>query len=120
MTLEDNMATAVDGLVNGNVYAGFLPRGLTDDVTKLPAVSYFIVAPSVEHNQQNYLRTPRYRFDVWGTDLDQILTAAGQIINALDHKQGLGFSALFQGEIDVDDPDSRLFHRVLEFLVWGN
>lgn len=117
--MESNMATAVAAVADGNIWAGFIPRQIMDDRI-FPAVGFFIVAPGVEQNQQNFIRNPRYRFDVWGENKDQILTVADAIISALDHRSGLGFSAVFQGELDVDDPDTRLFHRVLEFIVWGN
>lgn len=117
MSLEQKLYSAVKNLAGGNIYSGRLPQILTDKSTT-PAIAYWIVAGAPDITQTSFLRNPRYRFDVWGKTPVEIATVSQALIAAIDHRSGLGFTARFIGEIDVNDPQSGLFHRALEFSIW--
>lgn len=118
MSIEANMTTAVASVANGNIFNGFDPRKLTDTGI-FPLVSWALSGPVVP-NQTNFIRNPRASFYIWGRTKQQVTDTEEQIIHAIDHTGGLGFTATFIGYRDMDDAETRFYRRVIEFDVWGN
>ena len=117
MSLEENLRTATTKIAGGQIYDAQAPEKITDNLVT-PLVVYHMVSGAPNITQTSFVRNPRYRFDIYGRTKKEILAAQEDIIAAIDHKMGLGFSATFIGEQDVQEPETRLFHRFLEFSVW--
>jgi len=112
--LEQDLYTVVESLVGSRVYPGRVPEG-----SVYPAIDFIFIEGPPDQTQQDYIRNPRVRFNVWADTYDDMLNAALALRQRLDHHIG-DFSALFMGGLDLDDPETGKFHRVVDFSLWGN
>lgn len=114
MTLEANLWSLIQGLSGGRIYQTRLPQGVT-----YPAVDFRIFDGTPIQSQTSTLRNPRLRFNVYAKDPDDLVAGVNEIIGVLNHHTG-SFSALWEGEMDLQDPETGLYHRVIDFRVWSN
>jgi hypothetical protein len=112
--LEVEVGTVVGGMANGNIFPYRLPEG-----TAFPAVDFVYFEGSPIQSQTSYFRNPRLRFGIWAQTFDDMLTIFHSLLDLLDHHTGT-FSALFEGAQDIPDPETGLFHRIVDFYLWGN
>lgn len=120
--IEQTVYNQISSLAGGRVYPYRIPEEELATVV-YPAIEYRVLGDPVLQTQEKSFRHPRFRFEVWATSWDEMVTVASQIIAAIDHNSAL--HALFIGETDIDDRrtaqvavDTGLFHRVLEFYMW--
>lgn len=113
MSFEQDIYQTLQNLAGGNVFPHRLP---SDPV--FPAITYMNVGGSTQPSQQSIgVRNPRTRVEVWARNYDDLITTSEAVLATLHGNRG-SYSALFEGDQDVDDPDTGLFHRVLEFSIW--
>lgn len=114
MSFESAFYLLLKNVVGGRVYPGRLPQSPT-----LPAIDFLNVGGSSMAAQDSVgPRNPRVRLNVWAKDYDSLITTSESAISALHGNNG-SFSAIFEGDQDIDDPNTGLFHRVLEFsVIW--
>ena len=114
MSFESAFYSLLSGIASGRVYPGRLPQdGL------FPAIDFLNVGGSSMAAQNSIgPRNPRVRLNVWAKSYDDLVTTSEQVISILHGNNG-SFSAIFEGDQDIDDPNTGLFHRVLEFsVIW--
>lgn len=100
-------------MANIAVYPNRLAQGTT-----FPAINYSSVGGSPSRQQDGRLRHPRFHFNVWGTTYDEMLDAINKLMQTLDGYNSGTMSATYDGELDLDDPETNLFRRVIDFEMW--
>lgn len=114
MSFEDEFYLLMSNVAGGRVYPGRLPQPPT-----FPAVDFSNVGGSSMAAQNSIgPRNPRIRLNVWAKNYDDLITTSEKVVSVLHGNNG-SFSAIFEGDQDIDDPNTGLFHRVLEFsVIW--
>ncbi len=111
---EQNLWTLIKGYSGGRIY----PIRLPEDVV-YPAVDFRVFNGNLIQSQTSTLRNPRLRFNVYADNWDDLLAGVQEIVGGLDRHTG-AFSALWEWEQDLQDPETGLFHRVIDFRIWSN
>lgn len=114
MSLEENVWEIISGVASGNIFPYRLPEN-----TAYPAVDFIYFEGAPIRSQNGSFRNPRLRFSIWADTFDDMIGVFRNLISLLDYHKG-AFSSLFEGVQDIPDPETQLFHRVVDFYVWGN
>ncbi len=115
--------TGVAALVSTRVYPVRLPQGGT-----YPAITYSKVSGSRIRTMGSHedSANPRVQVSCWGKTYADAKGLANAVRIALDRFSGtLGgmggvdvSAILLENELDLDDPETKLYHVPLDFLVW--
>jgi hypothetical protein len=96
------------------------PLVLPEDVVVFPAISYHVISAPQSRTQTSELARPRIRLNCWGSTYAQSVDLSQKVVAALNRRQ-LGAtvaSAVMDAWSDQRDPDSGLYWRPVEFLMW--
>lgn len=116
-TLKEN--AGLSALVNGRVYPMRLPQRAT-----LPAVSYQRVSTMVYQTRDNNvgLDRPRFQFDAWADDFDDVVAMRPALIRALlslHAESNLRVDAtILTNDQDVIEPESGRYRAIIEAYIW--
>jgi hypothetical protein len=117
LAFEDTLFLSLSPFVGGRVYPLRMPENPT-----FPVILWSIIGgPRAGQAQDGGgVDNPRLRLDVWGQTYDDVVGVGVQVRALLDSRSqsDFGFSAQFEGEQDLLDPDTGSFRRILEFRIW--
>jgi hypothetical protein len=117
MSIEAKLNAVVRDIASGQVFADYMPEDISNNLIT-PVVVYTMISGPTDKTQTSFVRNPRYRFDIFGSSKPQVIAVQEELIKAIDHRPGIGISAVFDGEEDISEPESRLYHRMVDFLIW--
>lgn len=122
MSLEVELVTylgqdvVVAALIADRAYPLVLPQEPV-----LPAISYQRISdPPIRSQTGISARNPRVRFNCWDRTYDGAVALEEALIAALDSRAfgPAEVKSIYDGGLDDRDPDTGLFRRIVEFLMW--
>lgn len=126
MILEQALYSVVGSLASGHVYPIRLPREtVAGEAVLFPAIVYQLFSGSTLQAQDSRVaRHPRCRFDVWAKTPEDIANTAQTLMNALDHNAAVHALLIYEQDIsretNQEESTTNLYHRVLDFYLWGS
>ena len=113
MTMESDIYTALASIAAA--YPVTLPPNPT-----LPSVSYkFISEVQMRSHAGNNLRRRRLQVDCWAKTYTAACVLGDSVKTALDLRISAPFKLITAENVaDLSDPESGIYHRMLEFFVW--
>ena len=100
-------------LVTDSIYPHRLPEGSV----KFPAVVIYGAGGVPIDAQDAYVRVVIVRCDVWAQTFDEVVNTARDVRSVLARYNSGSMSSVYRGELDIDDPDTGMFRRTLEFVM---
>lgn len=122
MSLEVELVTylgqeaSIVAIIADRVYPLVLPQEPT-----LPAIAYQRISNRVERSQGGISAiNPRMRLNCWDRTYDGAIALEEVLIAALDSRPfgPAGAKSIYDSGLDDRDPDTGLFRRIVEFLMW--
>lgn len=111
-----NLVSGLQGLVADRVYPIRLPEPAT-----FPAITYMQVSlTTAARSQSGLVITPRMRVNCWATSYDAAQALAVQVVSALDGRLLNTDKWVLDSDMDMLEPDTGIYRRILEFFVWRN
>ena len=113
MSVETELVTLLQdaGLT---VYPLSIPEG-----GAFPCVVYQrISTPQIRSHEAVEMEHPRIQLACWGKTFAQAVVTAETVKTALDLNQIDFKLAVQEGELDLKEPESNLYRRVLDFFIW--
>src|SRR5438105_10547114 len=120
--IEQDLWTVIGSLASGRVYSHRFPEG-----SVFPVIVFRLLDTDPLQDQMASTKHPKYRFDVWAANYDDMVTTAASLRSAIDHNTTL--HGLYDDELDVPErsegvgvveAESGLYHRVIDFTMWEN
>lgn len=111
--IENDLYAVLGPLVAGHCYPLRVPEGVKGD-----ALVYTRVAgvPETDLQGASSLINARYQIDVWASEYATSRALAQSARTTL--AAASAFTALWLGDQDLTDPDTRRFRVILEFSIW--
>lgn len=116
MTLEEQVVSLLTVIpsIAGRVYPMLLPQSPT-----LPAVTYSRVSTThmYAHEGNVGLAHQRLQFSCWARTHKEAAEVSLVVRQSLEGRVvGVGFA---DNEIDFYEPDTKLYHRALDMIIWN-
>jgi hypothetical protein len=108
-------STALDTIVNGEIYPGTRFQG-----ADLPAIIFDRVSGYRVYSMSGYskLENPRFQFDLYSTSLDEIVEMTDTLYGALS--SATNFKAMpDESPQDEWDDTTEIYHRVIDISLWN-
>lgn len=105
----------VSKLVGTRVYPMILPEN-----PNLPAITYQLISDVPQHTQEGFSHSDCIlRVNCWGKTYDDAVSLSGAVASRLDSREIPGYDRLLlAGRQDLQDAQTGLFRRLMEFRAW--